>query len=210
MKIFLPLISLIALISLFVNFKLLNPSETVTKIADGDTFETDKGRYRLLGVDAPELNRCFGPEAKARLTELILNKPVELKEPKKEEFGRKMVLVYVNGQLINETMMREGFGQPDYSKNSKREVLTAASHEAKNNKTGLWSSCILPPKSSNSENPACQIKANIDSGTYEKFYHLPNCRHYHEVVLNLAFGDLWFCTEEEAQSAGFTKSKSCP
>ena len=170
-------------------------------MVDGDTFQLKSNeRVRLMGVDAPEIERCGGPEAKKVLTGLILNKNVELKEPVKEAYGRTMALVYVDGKLINEIMMEGGWGRPDYRKNSQRDVLTAAYNEGKNK--GLWSFCINPKSD-------CKIKGNIDTATYEKFYHLSNCQHYNEIMLNTAYGEQWFCSEKEAQAAGFTKSTSC-
>ena len=43
----------------------------------------------------------------------------------------------------------------------------------------------------------------------EKYYYLPDCRQYPQVLVDRAFGDSWFCTEEEAMKAGFTKSAMC-
>ena len=33
----------------------------------------------------------------------------------------------------------------------------------------------------------------------KKFYHLPYCRHYSQTNLNTAYGEGWFCSEQEAQ-----------
>lgn len=203
-------LSLLAAISLLANFTLLqkiNSGSLVAEVVDGDTFQLKSGqRVRLMGVDAPEYDRCAGPEAKDRLKELILGKQVRLAESAPEEFGRDLALVYVGDILVNKVMLEEGWGRPDYRKNSQREILTAAYHQAQGNKIGFFSLCLssTPPK------PACNIKGNIDQATYAKFYHLPGCRHYQEVVLNLAFGEQWFCSEKEALAAGFKKAAGCP
>lgn len=205
-KFLITIISLVALISLIFNFgffKKIRDNNRVVEVVDGDTFQLQsKERVRLMGVDAPELERCAGPEAKKKLTDLILNKSVELKESVTERYGRTMALVYVDGQLVNKIMMEEGFGRPDYRKNSQRDVLTTAYREAQNKKSGFWSFCINPKSN-------CLIKGNIDTATYDKFYHLQYCRHYDQIVLNTAYGDSWFCSQQEALKAGFTKSKSC-
>ncbi len=207
-KILIPLISLIALISLIFNFgfvKKFQETNRVVEVVDGDTFQLKSGeRVRLMGVDAPEMERCGGPEAKKLLAGLILNKNVELKESVKEAYGRTMALVYSDGKLINKIIMESGYGKPDYRKNSQRDILTTAYHKAEIAKSGLWSLCINPPAPKE-----CLIKGNIDTATYEKFYHLQYCRHYNQIVLNTAYGDAWFCSEVEAQKAGFTKSASC-
>lgn len=211
-----PLFFLITILSLVSNFFLLNKVRSenlVIEVADGDTFQLKSGkRVRLMGVDSPEIERCAGPEAKNRLSDLILGKNVELKEEVTEAYGRSMALVYQGSILINKVMLEEGWGRPDYRKNSQRDILTVAYKIGK--EKGLWTFCIssfpsLPSQPSLPISPFCNIKGNIDIATYEKFYHLPNCSHYKQTILNLAYGDQWFCTEKEAKAAGFTKSSSC-
>lgn len=205
-KVLIFLVSLILLVSLIFNLgfiKKFQENNRVVEVVDGDTFQLKSGeRVRLMGVDAPEIDRCGGPEAKKILSDLILDKNVELKETVKEAYGRTMGLVYQNGVLINNIMMEEGWGKPDYRKNTQRDALTKSYKEAESKKAGLWSLCINPKS-------ACQIKGNIDVATYQKTYHLPGCSHYEQTVLNTAYGDAWFCTESEAVKAGFVKATGC-
>lgn len=202
------ILTIITAVSLLINFFLLQKArddQRVVEVVDGDTFQLKSGeRVRLMGVDVPEIDRCGGPEAKEKLTELILNKTVKLEEAVKENYGRTMALVYENGELINKIMMDKGWGRPDYRKNSQRDVLTAAYHEAVSNKAGLWSRCVDPqaPK-------GCLIKGNIDTRTNQKTYHLRSCPQYSQIILNTAFGDSWFCTEQEAEKGGFERAKGC-
>lgn len=207
-KILLPLLILIAGASVLLNFGFIQKSiddNKVVEVVDGDTFQLKSGvRVRLMGIDAPEIERCAGPEAKNKLSELILNKNVELKESIQEAYGRTMALVYQNGKLINLEMMANGWGRTDYRKNSQRDALTSSYHTAQDKKVGLYGFCIDP------KNPTdCTIKGNIDMATYDKFYHLQYCRHWAQTSLNTAYGDQWFCSEAEAQKAGFIKSPSC-
>ncbi len=61
----------------------------VAEVAGGDTFQLKSGkRVRLMGVDAPELDRCGGLQAKKDLTGLILGKQVRLAEGVTEKYGR--------------------------------------------------------------------------------------------------------------------------
>lgn len=57
--------------------------------------------------------------------------------------------------------------------------------------------------------PKCDIKGNIDQSSGIKFYHLPGCLHYQEALINIALGEKWFCTELEAEKAGFQKAAGC-
>lgn len=97
-------------------------------------------------------------------------------------------------------------GWPDYRKSSIRDNLTKGYHEARDEKRGLWGKCI----STKSVKVGGVIKGNIDPATYQMTYHLPVCPQYKQVVLNLAYGDSWFCTENEAREAGFKKAERCP
>lgn len=187
----------------------LQEENRVVETVDGDTFQLKSGkRVRLLGVDAPEFDRCGGSQAKARLTKLILGKKVALKEETSEAFGRSLALVYVGPLFVNQVMLEEGWGRTDYRKNSQREVLTAAFHLAQQEKRGIFST--LCRQKGEPPNPECLIKGNIDKNSYEKFYHLPGCQHYDEVIIELDIGERYFCTEEEAQAAGFKKASACP
>jgi endonuclease YncB( thermonuclease family) len=92
----------------------------VTSVYDGDTFWLKSGdRVKLIGVNAPEVGRCLADEAKQKLTDLVLDKVIDLKEVKRDEWGRKMGLVYVDGEtLVNLEIMKEGLAKPDYKANT--------------------------------------------------------------------------------------------
>lgn len=102
-------------------------------------------------------------------------------------------------------MLAEGWGRTDYRNNSQREILTQAFHQAQKEKLGIFSSLCRITQSENN----CLIKGNIDKNSYAKFYHLPSCQHYHEVVIEKDIGEQFFCTEEEAIAAGFQKAAGC-
>jgi len=178
------------------------------KILDGDTFQLPDGdRVRLLGVNAPETGRCGSAEAKDELTRLISGKSVRIEEEKRDTYGRRMGLVYVGQTLVNKSILSAGWARPDYTKNTRNEELKSAYHDASDNKRGLHSLCKVsgPPVA----NPDCVIKANIDPSTWTHLYHLPNCRHYDKIVLDLDLGEQFFCTEAEAKAAGFTLAPDC-
>lgn len=181
----------------------------VVQVVDGDTFQLASGkRVRLMGVDAPEYNRCGGPEAKKLLQSLILNSYVFLAEEQQEAYGRSLALVYTKEGLINKIVLEEGWGRPDYRKNSHRDVLTTAFHYASDRKIGIYSP-LCRIASGTSQEP-CFIKGNIDKNSYKKYYHLPTCKQYNQIVLEKDIGEQCFKTEIEAVKAGFTKSLGCP
>lgn len=55
--------------------------------------------------------------------------------------------------------------------------------------------------------PGCRIKGNISQSSGERIYHLPSQDYYDETVINASKGERWFCSESEARSAGWRKSK---
>ena len=59
------------------------------------------------------------------------------------------------------------------------------------------------PASSN-----CDIKGNISSSG-EKIYHEPGCGSYSRTIIDESAGEQWFCSENEAEAAGWRKAKNC-
>ncbi len=51
--------------------------------------------------------------------------------------------------------------------------------------------------------PGCVIKGNISIGSGRHIYHLPGHRYYEETVISPQYGERWFCSEAEAQAAGW-------
>lgn len=182
---------------------------TAVDVHDGDTFTLGDGqRVKLLGVNAPELGKCGSEEAKKKLIELVQDKTIQITEEKRDTYGRRMGLVWIGNTLVNEDMFRDGWAKPDYTTNSQNERLKAAYRDAKDNDRGIHSSLCkiinpIPP------NPKCVIKGNIDKATWDHFYHLPTCRHYNQIVLDEDMGEGFFCSEKEAQDAGFRLAPDC-
>lgn len=179
----------------------------VNYVFDGDTFELKSGlRIRLLNIDSPEISLCGGQEAKKRLEELILDRFVIIRGDNYDVYGRRLALVYLGNQLINETMLKEGWGKVHYSATAENEKLKAAYKYAKDNQVGIFN---LGCKDVEAENTECVIKGNIDENTSKKFYHFPDCRNYDQVKIDLDRGEKFFCTEAEASGAGFSKAEGC-
>ena len=69
-----------------------------------------------------------------------------------------------------------------------------------NDYSGCPAGCTTPPT-------GCNIKGNISYDTGEKIYHLPGQEFYSATTINPAYGERWFCTEEEARANGWRKSQ---
>ena len=158
-----------------------------------------------MGVDAPELEKCLGSEAKDLLEELVFSKNIILKDQFSDPYGRIMANVFVGEKYINKELLLSGFGRMNYYENPYRNELKEAYGEARAKKLGIFSGvCISKIPSS-----GCEIKGNLDDNTQKKYYFLPSCRNYSQVIIDLSGEDAWFCSEEEAINAGFVRSKTC-
>ena len=50
--------------------------------------------------------------------------------------------------------------------------------------------------------PGCPIKGNINS-KHQKIYHIPCSKHYEKTEVRTVDGERWFCSEDEARTAGW-------
>jgi micrococcal nuclease len=202
----------------------------VTKVVDGDTLDISyfgkTERIRLIGINTPEVVdprrpvECFGKEASAEARKLLEGKLVRIAsdptQDNRDKYGR--LLRYVttqDGLFYNLEIIKRGFAYEytylvpyKYQKDFKTAQSTAQT-----GKLGLWAdkACVkATPKKAIvpvSTSTQCQIKGNISSK--QKIYHLTSCPDYKKTVINPAQGERFFCTEQEAQKAGFRRAKNC-
>lgn len=206
--------ALLFILSLFIfgffSWQFLFPSSfTVVEVIDGDTIKLNDGRrIRYISIDAPEEEKCFAQEAKKINSDLVSSKKVriEMDTNEMDRFGRYLAYVYVQkGEeevFVNETLLAEGAGEffLDTVNLHYQDLLVQAAEQAHEKKKGLWQTCALNAKE------GCQIKGNVDR-LDKRWYHLPSFRHYEATEINLEHGDRWFCTEEDAQAAGFERAR---
>ena len=188
----------------------------VAKVIDGDTIKLADGTdIRYIGLDTPELGRgetaseCFAQEAKEINQELVFGKKIRVETDVNEmdRFGRTLAYVYFQPKgekeiFINEYLLKEGFAKFHLDTVNQKYIKTfvAAAESAHDDKRGLWSFCAPDPE------VGCQVKGNYTKRGH-RFYHLPEFRHYSQTHINLEDGDQWFCTEQEAKTAGFTRAR---
>jgi micrococcal nuclease len=122
----------------------------VKRVIDGDTFVASIGgvveTVRLIGVDAPELGRCYSMKAKNLLEQLIL-KPniwIAVGDQPRDEYDRLLAYVFhEDGRFVNMAMARAGAAKPmRISPNIEyANLIGEAWDEAAIAKRGGWSSC---------------------------------------------------------------------
>lgn len=120
----------------------------VTEVIDGDTFKTENGEsIRLLGVNTPEMTDSGGDIAKDFLTLLILHTNVRLEKDitDRDDYGRLLRYVYMNGKFVNAELVRMGYAETRFYPPDtihKRE-LESLEKIAVRNERGLWSFSVF-------------------------------------------------------------------
>lgn len=204
-------------------------------VIDGDTIEIDGTRIRLYGIDAPESSQnCYragkpvrcGQRASRALADKIASTTVSCEAKDRDQNGRVVAVCRARGQDLNAWMVEEGLALA-YRHYSSDYV--AHEDQAKAAKRGIWQEEFIFPWDWRRENPrtpagasfkqaptgimsqeaaatACNIKGNI-SASGQRIYHLPGGDFYRETVINVGKGERWFCSEAEAQAAGWRRSR---
>lgn len=207
----------------------------VTRVIDGDTIEIEGGeRVRYIGIDTPETVdprktvQCFGVESSKKNKELVEGKTVRLEKDitDRDKYNRLLRYVWLDDTLINLALVQGGFAHSNsYPPDIKyQDKFVTAQKEAREAKVGLWNACsqesstatVLKPQiqsvqyssSDQMSGSDCSIKGNI-STSGEKIYHLSRCDSYTKTKIEESRGERWFCSETEAQSAGWRKALNC-
>lgn len=83
--------------------------EKVTKVIDGDTFETAsrKKSVRLANVDAPEKGQPGFVKATETLRKMIEGKEVRIETVGRDKYGRAVARVYQGRESINKKMKKK-------------------------------------------------------------------------------------------------------
>jgi len=204
----------------------------VVRVVDGDTIEVEiNGKtepVRYIGIDTPETVdprkpvQCFGVEASKKNKELVDGKMVRLEKDitDRDKYNRLLRYVWLGSTLINQVLVERGYAKSySYPPDVKyQDKFVTAEREARENKLGLWTACgfeatattpATAQTSSSASNPSCTIKGNI-SASGEKIYHMQGCGSYTKTTIDESRGEKWFCTEAQAQAAGWRKALNCP
>lgn len=180
---------------------------------------------------------CFGKQASSKMQSLVQSKQVHLvpdaTQGDKDRYGRLLrYVVLPDGRDVSQQLIAGGFGR-EYTyaaAYAKQGTFRAAQSSAQATRAGLWGACSYesafnPPATSSTptaplavapsassttaaQPPAgtCNIKGNINSKG-EKIYHRPGQQAYDKTVITPSKGERMFCSESEAQAAGWRAAK---
>lgn len=209
----------------------------LVEVIDGATIkvrfgEDDISKVRLTGIDSPELDACYGLEAKDALVEILADKRIRLDKDVEalDPYDRWLRYVVIENPdqeadnvLVNDWLVRQGYAWRFNSSpnNRYRDLLVRAEEEARTEVRGMWADCEylatreqenadLRESDSSPPSADCIIKGNISEKGYGKTYLIPGCDNYERTKIDPKKGEQYFCTEAEAETAGFRKATNCP
>ncbi|WFR97038.1 thermonuclease family protein [Rhizobium tumorigenes] len=155
-------------------FKLNLQAETIAKgnfsVVDGDSLKREGGRFRLVGIDAPELRQqCkrasgfwdCGQVARDALASMLSGSPVECRGRQRDRYDRLLVTCSVGGLDVNGEMVRRGMAVA-YG------AYEAEEAEARGAKAGLWAGSFERPRDYRRDGGAAQPSRDplADIGDY--------------------------------------------
>lgn len=221
----------------------------VVRVVDGDTiiinYHGVEERVRLIGVDTPESvhpdpekNNEYGEIASNYTKNLLNGKKVEIEfdVQERDHYGRLLAYVYLDGVMVNKTLLSAGMAQVATYPPNVRYVddFRALEQTARASGVGLWGDIDAEPVPDPTPEPDPEpeppaedtggyggkglnyrwvdasgnplIKGNINDKG-DKIYHTPNSPSYSRTVITPSKGERWFYTEQQALDAGWRAPK---
>jgi endonuclease YncB( thermonuclease family) len=164
-----------------------------------------------------------------RLRTFISQSPIACQTEGTDRYGRYLATCFLRNEDLNSWLVSQGLALAyvQYSTRYQR-IEEQARREGK----GLWSGAFIAPwdwrhrtpqtrllgkptvqvspqllsrlKVQSPPNSDCLIKSNVNSKG-DRIYFLPGMAGYAKVKMNKGFGARWFCSEQEAEAAGWRR-----
>ncbi|MEO1679899.1 MAG: thermonuclease family protein [Pseudomonadota bacterium] len=191
------------------------------EVVDGDTLRIAGETVRLHAIDAPEGGQtCRDADGRswacgAAATEALRRLAADgltCTGHSRDRFGRLVATCRdPSGADVAEALVRSGaaFAYARYGTDyvdAEKEALFAG--------RGVWQGDAERPSDVRAVQaaapeagapPGCAIKGNISKGG--RIYHVPGQEHYGATRISPARGERWFCSEAEAQAAGWRRAR---
>jgi endonuclease YncB( thermonuclease family) len=193
------------------------------RLAGIDAPETDQ-----VCLDARAPRWTCGIEARDRLTQHIADRSIQCTPTGQDAYHRTLAVCRLDSEDLNAWMVHQGWALAfvRYSR-----IYVGEETPAKKALRGMWSGAFIAPwdwrhrnrqtiilgamtvpvraqalllapaSASGAPSPDCIIKGNVNRKG-ARIYHRPGDLHYAQVNMNSS-EKRWFCTEEEAQAAGW-------
>ena len=193
--------------------------EAPVRVVDGDSLDIGGEKIRLFGIDAPELNqRCdragqswrCGDWSRRMLADLVAGQAIRCVQEDTDRYGRVVATCHAGRVDLAEAMVRQGAATA-YLRYTTR--YQSAERAARAEGIGLWAARMVTPQAHRqqtapapqSASGSCAIKGNIGASG-KRIYHMPGQQDYAATRIDPRKGEAWFCTEAEAQRAGFRRA----
>ncbi len=194
-----------------------------------DAPETDQ-----VCLDKADNTYACGIAARDALTDLVQGRSVTCSGDEIDRYDRRIMTCFVGDTDINAAMVAGGWA---LAFRRYADIYVGEEQAARARQVGLWSGAfiapwdwrhrgpqteilgsvsvplnaqhhLLPqPVASASPTTGCQIKGNISrDGT--RIYHVPGQQDYDNTRISESNGERWFCTEDEAQAAGWRRARN--
>jgi endonuclease YncB( thermonuclease family) len=200
------------------------------RVVDGDTLEVAGVRVRLEGIDAPESDQTCGraPAAAAQpvatgaakpatwacgtaateaMARMVRGQTVTCRPHGHDVYRRTLATCYAGGRNVNAALVRAGLAWA-YIRYSREYVGEESAARADH--IGIWQGEAMPAwewrhrewTAAEAGAPnGCAIKGNVSRNG--RIYHMPWSPWYGKIVMDESKGARWFCSEAEAQAAGW-------
>ena len=193
-------------------------------VLDGDTINMEELGIRFYGVDAPEFaQNCTRPNgaswlcgaaASEALEDKLDNRRITCEQKDIDIYRRTVAVCRLDGEDLSAWLVASGWAMA-YREFS--QDYADAEATAREGRLNIWNGNFQAPEefrreqSNNTETDAgnrrgCEIKGNI-SARGDRIYHLRGGEFYERTTISLARGERVFCTEAEAQEAGWRRSR---
>jgi endonuclease YncB( thermonuclease family) len=186
-------------------------------VVTGDIVRVGGTPVRLGGIEAPERDQRCSPPVNRRqrcseaateaLARNVRGASVRCEIRGSDNAGRPLATCYAHGTDIAARLVREGHV---FASGGFFASYGSLEREARAHKAGLWRGEAERPSefrarvweaAKRNAPDGCPIKGSISSGS--KTYLLPWSPDYPRIPVRPARGERWFCSEQEAQAAGW-------
>jgi endonuclease YncB( thermonuclease family) len=183
-------------------------------------------------LDANTKIYSCGLISRDKLRMFIGHSSVDCKTEGADRYGRHLATCFLRNENLNDWLVRQGLALAyvQYSLRYKK-----SEEQARNESKGLWAGAFVAPwdwrrrapetkllgkttiegipkllslvKVQSPPNADCVIKGNVNRKG-DRIYFLPGTSVYAKVKMDKGLGERWFCSEEEAEAAGWRKAKN--
>jgi endonuclease YncB( thermonuclease family) len=201
--------------------------ETKIRLQGVDAPETDQ-----LCLDANGQSWACGISARDELIKYSAGRDWDCDLASTDRYGRSLGSCFVEGEDVSAWLVQQGWALAFVKYSHSYDADEVAAREAH---AGLWQGAFIAPwdwrhrnketvvlgaaavprnaqvillgavSAAEAPDPSCVIKGNVNRKG-ERIYHLPGQLNYSKTSMDKGLGERWFCTEAEAEAAGWRKA----